>query len=151
MSSAHAVELANTHTETEALRHQALDLAACGRRVVLVVIQHKGEHLSPKLRGVAVAPLDECLLAFTLDALEQPIRGGTMHRDRAAPPCLCGGHPVFHVPDNLPLGELTSLALVWCHHRWRRHHLHPVHHLLSSRKGSNLSREQTPRVLPYGL
>src|SRR6266849_3404697 len=135
VSSAHAVELADTHRDPEALRHEALDLAACGRRVVLVVIQHTGEHLSPKLRGVAVAPLGECQLAFTLDAPQQPIHSAPMHRNRAAPPCLCDGHPVFHVPDNLPPGELTSLALVWCHHRWHRHYLHPVYHLLSSRKG----------------
>jgi hypothetical protein len=55
--------LADTHTETEALSHQVLNLT-----VVLAVIQHHGEHLSLKLRGVTVAPLDECLLTFTFDA-----------------------------------------------------------------------------------
>jgi len=45
-----------------------LNLAAGDRRVVLAVIQHHGEHLSLKLRGVTVAPLDEFLLTFTFDA-----------------------------------------------------------------------------------
>lgn len=42
---AHAVQLANAHGEIETLSHQTLDLAACDRRVVLAVIQQKGEHL----------------------------------------------------------------------------------------------------------
>ncbi len=88
VSGAHAVELADTHRDPESLSHEALDLATCGRRVVLAVLQHKGEHLFPKLRGVTVAPLDECVLAFTLDALEQPIHGRAMHRNGAAPLCL---------------------------------------------------------------
>jgi hypothetical protein len=78
----HTVELADTHRVPTTLDHQTLDLAAGGRRVGLAILQHTGEHLSPKLRGMAVAPLDECLLAFTLDALEQPIHSAPMHRNR---------------------------------------------------------------------
>lgn len=69
---AHTIELADTHTEIKALSHQALDFAACGRHVILAVIQHTGEHLSLKLRGMAVAPLSQCLLTFALDTLEEP-------------------------------------------------------------------------------
>ncbi len=85
---AHAVELADTHRETEALSHQALDLAACGRHVVQAVVQHTGEHLSPKLRGMAVAPLNEGVFAFALDTLEEPVHGTPMHRNGAVPPRL---------------------------------------------------------------
>ena len=67
MSGSHTVELADTHREAKALSHQALNLTASGKRVALAIIQHKGEHLSPKLRGVAVAPLWECVLTFLLD------------------------------------------------------------------------------------
>ncbi len=34
---AHTVQLADTHRDPEALSHQALDLAACSRRVILKV------------------------------------------------------------------------------------------------------------------
>jgi hypothetical protein len=44
---AHAGELTHTNREAEALSHEALDLAACGRRVVLAILQQKGEH-SPR-------------------------------------------------------------------------------------------------------
>ena len=66
MGGAHAVQLANTDRKTKALRNLPLDLAAGGRRVVLAVIQHTGEHLSSKLRGVAVSPL-ESARHLTLD------------------------------------------------------------------------------------
>jgi hypothetical protein len=135
VGSAHAVQLADTHREVKALSHEALDLAAGGGRVVLAVIQQKGENFPAKLRGVPMSPLSQCLLAFALDTLEQPIHSGAMRRDRTEPSCLCGGHSLLHVPDNLPPDCLTSLALVWCHDKWHRHYLHPVHHLLSSRKG----------------
>jgi hypothetical protein len=46
VSGAHAIELADTHRDPELLRNAALDLAACGRRAALAVIQHKGEHLT---------------------------------------------------------------------------------------------------------
>ncbi len=57
VSSTHTVQLADTHRDPETFSHQVLDLVASGRRVTLAVIQKKGEHLSPKLRGVAVTPL----------------------------------------------------------------------------------------------
>jgi len=88
VSGAHAVELADTHRETEALRNAALDLATCGRRVILTVIQQKGEDLPAQFNRVAVALLDEGVLAFVLDTLEEPIYGSTMHRNRAASSCL---------------------------------------------------------------
>jgi hypothetical protein len=138
VGSAHAVELADTHRDPEALSHQALDLATCGRRVVLTAIQHTGEHLSPKLRGVAVAPLDERVLAFTLDTLEESIHRRAMHRDRAASPCVRGSYPLLDLPNNLPLGYLACLlglswpTLVWCFwrdHRWHRHHFDHLHRI----------------------
>jgi len=109
MSGSHTVELADTHRETEVLRHQALDLAAGGRRVALAVIQHKAEHLSLKLRGVAVAPLGQCYLPVTLDALKEPVHGRAMHRNGAATPCLGGCCPKLHLPDDLAFGSLALL------------------------------------------
>ena len=85
VSGTYAVELADTHTETEALSHEVLDLAAGGRRVGPAVIQQKGEDLPAQNGRVAVALLDTGVLAFALDALEQPIHGCPMHRNGAAP------------------------------------------------------------------
>lgn len=61
------VQLANAHGEAEALRNAALDFVACGRHVVLTVIQHEGEHFPAQNGRVAVALLDEGVLAFVLD------------------------------------------------------------------------------------
>ena len=58
MSSAHAVELADTHLDLESLRHEALDLAAGGIPVVLAVIQHKGEDLPAQFDRVSVPSLN---------------------------------------------------------------------------------------------
>jgi hypothetical protein len=88
VSGAHTVQLADTHRETEALSHEALDLAACDRRVVLAVIQHTGKHLPAEFDRVTVAPLDEGVFAFTLHTLEEPVHGAPMHRNGAAPQCL---------------------------------------------------------------
>jgi hypothetical protein len=66
MSSSHPVQLADTHGETESLRHEALDLAACDIRLALAVIQQKGEHLPAQLDGVSVSSLDQGTLAFAL-------------------------------------------------------------------------------------
>jgi hypothetical protein len=129
---ANAVELADTHPETKALSHQTLNLAACGRCVVLAILQHIGEHLTPKLRGMAMAPLNEGVHAFTLDALEQPIHGGTMHRDRAAPSCFSCGHPLSHRPDKLSPGSLPCveyLTLVCSRHDWHDHSSLPQRHV----------------------
>jgi hypothetical protein len=117
VSGAHAVELADTHHDPESLSHEALDLATCGRRVVLAVFQHKGEHLFPKFRGVTVAPLDECVLTFLLNTLEQPIHSRAMHGDRIASARLCGGHPLLHTLNNLPPGCLTFLAPAQCRYK----------------------------------
>jgi hypothetical protein len=67
VSGTYAVELADTHRDPEALSYQMLDFAARGKHAGPAVIQHKGEHLSSKLRGVTVAPLDAGVLAFVLD------------------------------------------------------------------------------------
>ena len=88
VSSTHTIELADTHRDPETLRNAALDLAAGGKHMVLAVIQHEGEYLSSKLRRVAVAPLNEGVLAFTLDTLEESIHGGTMQQDRGARSCF---------------------------------------------------------------
>ncbi len=66
MSSAHAIQLANTHPETNVFGHQALDLAARGRRVVLAVIQHPREDVPAQFDRVAVPPIVEGVLSFTL-------------------------------------------------------------------------------------
>ena len=84
VSGAHAVQLADTYTETEALSYHTLDFAACGRRVALAVIQHKGEHLSTEFDRVAVAPIIESTLSFVLYPLEKPVDRRAMHRGRAA-------------------------------------------------------------------
>ena len=123
VSGTYAVELADTYRDPEALSHEVLDLAAGSRRVGPAVIQQKGEDLPAQNGRVAVAPFDVGVLAFALDALEQPIHGCPMQRDRAESSCLCGGHSLLHVPDNLPPDELSSLALVWCHYKWHCHHL----------------------------
>ena len=88
MSSAHAVELADTHRETKSLSHQALDLVTCGRRMALAVIQYKGEDLPAQFDWVAVASFDEGERAFTLHTLQESVHGRAMHRNRTAPPCL---------------------------------------------------------------
>jgi hypothetical protein len=80
MSGAHAVELADTHTEAQTLRHQVLDLAACGKRMGLAVIQHTGEHLPAKFDRMAVAPLDEGVFTFALDTLEESVHGAPMQK-----------------------------------------------------------------------
>ena len=45
--------------------------------MVLAVIQQKGEHLSPKFRGMVVTPLNACMFTFPLDTLEEPVFGDT--------------------------------------------------------------------------
>ena len=90
------------------------------------VIQHPDEDLPTQLRGMSMSSLSQRLLTFALNTLEQPIHGGAMQRDRTEPLCLCGGHSLLHVPDNLPPDELTSLVLVRCHYKWHGHRLHPL-------------------------
>ena len=137
VGSAHAVELTHAHREAEALRKATLHVRAGGRRMALAVIQHPGEDLPAQLRGVAVSPLDERVLAFGLDVFEQPIHRRAMHWDRAVSPCFRGIHPLLDLPDNLPPGYLACLLCLswptlvrcfWRYHRWQRHHFDHLHH-----------------------
>ena len=82
------VELADAGGGTEALNNGTLDLSTRNTRAGLAVLHQVGEHLPAQFNRMAVALLCKYLLAFTLDALEQPIHGGTMHRNAAAPPRL---------------------------------------------------------------
>jgi hypothetical protein len=68
VGSTHTVELADTHRDPEAFSHEVLDLAAGGRRVALAVIQHQGEHFPAQFDRVTMSPLDQSVLAFTLDS-----------------------------------------------------------------------------------
>lgn len=101
VGSTHTVELADTHRDPEAFSHEVLDLAAGGIRVALAVIQHQGEHFPTQFDRVTMAPLDQSVLAFTLDSLEQPICSGTMHRNGAVPSRLCGRRPKLHLSNKL--------------------------------------------------
>lgn len=120
----HAVELADTHRETEALGHKALHSRTGDKRMALAIVQHPGENLPAEFDWVSMSPLSQRLFTFALDTLEQPIHRCAMQRDRAEPSCLCSSHSLLHVMDNLSPDELSFLALVWCHSKWHGHHLH---------------------------
>jgi len=110
VSSAYPVELTDTDRETEVLGHKALHSRTGDKRMALAIVQHPGENLPAELDWVSMSPLSQRRFTFALDTLEQPIHSCAMHQDRAESPCVRGGHPLLHVPDNLPS---DCLALFW--------------------------------------
>ncbi|HEU5380793.1 MAG TPA: hypothetical protein VFV38_35670 [Ktedonobacteraceae bacterium] len=94
----------------EDLLARPLEFRTGNRHIALAIVQKPGEYLPTQFDRVAVSLLDECLLTFLLDTLEQPIHSHAMHWDRIVSACLCGGHPFLHMPDNLPPGCLTLLS-----------------------------------------
>lgn len=120
MSSMNSVELTDTHREIEPFGDQVLEFRIGSRCMALAILQDPNEHLSAQFGRVAMAPLDECLLAFTLDTLEQPIHGRVVHGDRAASPRIGGRCSVPHLLNN-PLS--SNLALICYFRSWDHAHI----------------------------
>lgn len=122
------VELTDTHCESESFGQEVLYFTACGRAVVLAVVQQPGEGLATQFDWMAVSPLGQRLLSFAMHALKQSIDCRAVHGERAEPSCVRNGCSLLHLPDKLSPG---CLALVCRHHGLPHHFLHSLSHLIS--------------------
>jgi len=119
VAGSNAVELTDADGESKVLPDLLLQRLTAQSRLILTLLDEKGEGLSTELDGMAMASIDKRRFPFVLDSFEQSIHGRTMQRNRALKSGLLDRGSLLNVLDDFAFGCLKLLwGNVWLLHRF---------------------------------